>query len=237
MIPLRDANPPHAAPFVTWALVALNVIVFGYQLSLGQGVGAVEFILGYGLVPALFVSEPLATFPTLFTSLFLHAGWAHLLGNMIFLVVFGDNVEDRVGHLRFLLFYLVGGAVASGMHMLFAGRSLLPLVGASGAISAVLGAYILLYPRQRVLTFIPPLLLPWLLLSLFSRVPRFFTLWLPAWTFIGYWAILQLLEAGAAFRVAEDGGVAWFAHLGGFLFGLALGPTLARLHQPGSIRP
>jgi len=237
VIPLRDANPPHARPFVTWAIVALNVLVFGYQFSLGQGLRGVEFILDHGLVPALFVSDPLAAFPTLFTSLFLHAGWAHLLGNMIFLLVFGDNVEDRVGHIKFLLFYLIGGAVATGAHMLFAGTSLVPLVGASGAISAVLGAYILLYPRQRVMTFIPPLFLPWLLLSLFARVPRFFMLWLPAWIFIGYWAFLQLLEAGQSFRVAQDGGVAWFAHVGGFLFGLALAPALARLHQPGSIRP
>lgn len=245
MIPLRDANPAHGRPVVTWLLLAANVAVFLYQFSLGQGRRGVEFILDYGFVPALFATEPLSVWHTLFTSLFLHGGWGHLLSNMVFLLVFGDNVEDRVGHVRFLVFYLVGGAVATGAHALLGGLSLVPLVGASGAISSVLGAYILFYPQQRVMTFIPPLLVPWLLLSFFARVPRFFMLWLPAWIFIGYWAFLQLLEAGASFRLADDGGggVAWWAHVGGFLFGLVVGPLLARARrvrsvgQAGSIRP
>lgn len=236
MIPLRDANPPHGRPFLTWVIVAINVLVFFYQLSLGETRNGVEFILNNGFVPALFATDPVGAFPSLFTSLFLHGGWAHLLSNMIFLAVFGDNVEDRMGHWRFLFFYLVGGAAATGAHALFAGVSLVPLIGASGAISAVLGAYILLYPQQRVMTFIPPLFLPWLVLSFFVRVPRFFMLWLPAWVFIGYWAFLQLLEAGASFRVAEDGGVAWWAHVGGFVFGLAAAPLLARAHA-GRPRP
>src|SRR5690606_7009511 len=138
---------------------------------------------------------------SLFTSLFLHGGWAHLLSNMVFLVVFGDNVEDRFGRLSYVVFYLLGGAFATLTHALFAGQSNVPLVGASGAISAVLGAYIALFPRQQVLTFVPPLFLPWLLLSLVARVPRFFMFWLPAWVFIGYWAFIQLLEAGASLRV------------------------------------
>lgn len=229
MIPLRDANPPHGRPVFTWIIVVVNVLVFGYQFWLGESSRGFRFILDYGFVPAVFASDPVNAFPSLFTSLFLHGGWAHLLSNMIFLVVFGDNVEDRVGHWRFLLFYLAGGAAATGVHALFAGISLVPLIGASGAISAVLGAYILLYPHQRVMTFIPPLFVPWLLLALFARVPRFFMLWLPAWVFIGYWALLQLVEAGASFRVADDGGgVAWWAHVGGFVVGLVAGPALAR---------
>lgn len=229
MIPLRDANPPHGRPVVIWLLLALNVAVFLYQYSLGATRQGAEFILDYGFVPALFASDPGGTWHTLFSSLFLHGGWGHLLSNMIFLYVFGDNVEDRIGHLPFLLFYLLGGAVATGFHALLGGLALVPLVGASGAISAVLGAYFMFYPQQRVMTFIPPLLLPWLLLSFFARVPRFFMLWLPAWIFIGYWALLQLLEAGAATRVADaGGGVAWWAHVGGFAFGLLVGPLLAR---------
>lgn len=237
MIPLRDANPPHGRPFVIWVIIALNVAVFSYQFSLGEGLRGVAFILDYGFIPALFSSEPQAVWHTLFTSLFLHGSWAHLLSNMIFLYVFGDNVEDRLGHLPFLLFYLIGGAAATGVHALFGGLSLVLLVGASGAISAVLGAYFLFYPQQRVMTFIPPLLLPWLLLSFFARVPRFFMLWLPAWIFIGYWAFLQLLEAGASSRVADGGGggVAWWAHVGGFAFGLLVAPLLARLR--GGLRP
>ncbi len=221
MIPLRDANPVHGRPYVTWAIVAVNVLVFLYTLSLPERAQLV-FVFEQGFVPGLFVRAPVQELTGLFTSLFLHGGWGHLLSNMIFLLVFGDNVEDRLGHVPFLLFYLLGGAFATLAHTLFAGASLVPLIGASGAISAVLGAYIAIFPRQRVLTFVPPLLLPWLLLSLLAPVPRFFMWWLPAWVFIGYWALLQLLEAGASLRLpVQDGGVAWWAHIGGFAFGLA----------------
>src|SRR5690606_9517361 len=159
------------------------------------------------LVPAAFREAPGDALPTLFTSMFLHGGWAHLLSNMVFLVVFADNVEDRFGRLRFLVFYLVGGAFATLAHALFSRESLVPLVGASGAISAVLGAYISLFPRQQVLTFVPPLFVPWLVLSFLARVPRFFLFWLPAWVFIGYWALLQVLEAGASLGMSvQEGG-------------------------------
>lgn len=232
MIPLRDANPTHGKPILTWILVMLNVAVFAYQYYLGQGLAGLEFILNYAFVPELFISDPGANLVSLFSSLFMHGGLMHLISNMIFLLVFGDNVEERVGRPLFLLFYLLGGAAASLAHTLFAGASLVPLVGASGAISAVLGAYIIFYPSQRVMTLIPPLFVPWLVLSIFVRVPRFFMLWLPAWLFIGYWAFLQLLEAGGSLRVSGDGtGVAWWAHVGGFLFGLFMGPTLARFRQ------
>ena len=221
MIPLRDANPVHGRPYLTWALVAVNVAVFLYTLSLPQRAQLV-FVFDQGFVPGLFVRSPLSEVPSLFASLFLHGGWGHLISNMIFLLVFGDNVEDRLGRMPFLVFYLLGGAFATLAHSLFAGASLVPLIGASGAISAVLGAYIAIFPRQQVLTFIPPLFVPWLLMSFLMRVPRFFMLWLPAWVFIGYWALLQLLEAGASLGVSvQDGGVAWWAHVGGFAFGLA----------------
>ena len=181
--------------------MAVNVAVFLYTLSLPQRAQLV-FVFDQGFVPGLFVRSPLSEVPSLFASLFLHGGWGHLISNMIFLLVFGDNVEDRLGRMPFLVFYLLGGAFATLAHSLFAGASLVPLIGASGAISAVLGAYIAIFPRQKVLTFIPPLFVPWLLMSFLMRVPRFFMLWLPAWVFIGYWALLQLLEAGASLGVS-----------------------------------
>ncbi len=229
MIPLKDANPPHARPYLTWALLVVNVLVFGYMASLRDVFALTGFVLDYAFVPAAFGAAPGEAWPSLFTSLFLHGGWLHLFSNMIFLLVFGDNVEDRLGRLPFLVFYLVGGAAATLAHAAFSRESAVPLVGASGAISAVLGAYIAFYPRQRVLTFFPPLFLPWLLLSVLFRVPRFYMFWLPAWLFIGYWAFLQVLEAGASLGVSvQEGGVAWWAHVGGFAFGVVWAYVLAR---------
>lgn len=223
MIPIRDQNPRHAVPVVSWVIVALNVVVFAYQSYLGESRAAYGFIFDYAFIPARFVDEPGAALHTLITSAFMHGSWMHLISNMIFLVVFADNVEDRMGRWRFALFYLLGAAVASGAHGLASGPSTVPLVGASGAVSAVLGAYILVFPQQRVQTFIPPLIVPWIVLSLFTRVPRFYLLWLPAWLFIGYWALIQLFEAGANLGVASEGGsVAWWAHIGGFAFGAAV---------------
>lgn len=237
MIPLRDANPVHGRPYLTWALVLVNVAVFLYTLSL-PGRAQLVFVFDQGFVPGLFVRSPLSELTSLFSSLFLHGGWGHLISNMIFLLVFGDNVEDRLGRLPFLVFYLLGGAFATLAHSLFAGASLIPLIGASGAISAVLGAYIAIFPRQRVLTFIPPLFVPWLLLSFLMAVPRFFMLWLPAWVFIGYWALLQLFEAGASLGVSvQDGGVAWWAHVGGFAFGLAWTYLAGSSRRPSRVWP
>jgi len=228
---------------MTWLLISINVVVFIYMVALGESLRGVEFIFDYAFVPARWAAEPLGAAPTLISSMFMHGGWMHLLGNMAFLVVFGDNVEDRMGRFAFLAFYLLGGIAASLAHALLEGPSPVPLIGASGAISAVLGAYIVLYPRQRVLTFIPPLFLPWLVVSLFFRVPRFFLVWLPAWLFIGYWVVVQLFEAGA--RLGELGtgatGVAWWAHIGGFVVGLTLVKLFERrgavAQGAGSISP
>lgn len=225
MIPLRDRNPRHGRPYLTWLLVAVNVIVFIHQLRLGDSVAGVTFVVDHAFIPALFFERPLANLATLVTSAFLHGGVAHLVGNMIFLLVFGDNVEDRLGRVRYLLFYLGGAAVATLLHGLTEVNSLTPLVGASGAISAVLGAYIVYYPRQQVLTFIPPLLVPWLLLNFFMPVRKFFAPWLPAWLYIGYWALVQFWEAGLGLVggvVEAEQQVAWWAHVGGFGFGAGL---------------
>ncbi|NLG08448.1 MAG: rhomboid family intramembrane serine protease [Deinococcales bacterium] len=222
MIPLHDRNPRHGPSYLTWLFVALNVLVFLQQLRLGRSRAGFEFITEYAFVPGLFFAEPLTHLHTLVTSAFLHGSLSHLLSNMIFLLVFGDNVEDRLGKLRYALFYLGGAAAATLLHGLVNRDELVPMVGASGAVSAVLGAYIVFFPRQWVLTFIPPLFVPWLLLNFFAPVPRFFAPWLPAWLFIGYWALVQFWEAGFGLvTTASDvrDQVAWFAHVGGFVFG------------------
>ncbi len=226
---------------LAYVLIGINVLVFIYQLLLGDTFRGLEFIFEYAYVPARFAAEPLAAAHTLVTSAFMHGGWMHLIGNMVFLLVFGDNIEDRMGHWRFLLFYLAGGAVACLLFGALTDDPNVPLVGASGAISAVLGAYIVLFPRQQVLTFIPPLVVPFFIASLFFRVPRFFSLWLPAWVFIGYWAFIQVLEVGnGAAGSAESSNVAWWAHIGGFVFGLIVVKLLARpapTAYAGSMRP
>lgn len=224
MLPLRDTSPRHGAAWVTWALLIANVAVFLYQAQLTTPWQLLPFLERWAFVPRQFFADPAGEAPTLVTSAFLHGGFGHLLGNMFFLGVFGDNVEDRFGHLPFAAFYLGGGVVATLAHGLVATGSGVPLVGASGAISALLGAYIVMFPEQRVLTLIPPLIIPWLVMAFLMRVPRFFLLWLPAWLYIGYWALIQFLEAGNALLVGANGsgatGVAWWAHIGGFAFGV-----------------
>lgn len=211
MFPLHDANPRHDPSYVTWLLIALNALIFFYMASLTL-LETERFIFVYSFVPQLFFSDPLVGGYRLLSSMFLHGGLAHILGNMFFLYVFGDNVEERLGHSRYLLFYLVGGVVATLAHGAFMPASPVPLVGASGAVSAILGAYIVLFPRQRVLTFIPP----------------FFVFWMPAWFYLGYWALIQLLEAVAGLLVVAGDGVAWWAHVGGFVFGAAVVRVLAK---------
>ena len=225
MLPVRDLNPRRRPARVTWTLIAVTVAVFAVQLGLfGQSV-AFEALRGGAFLPAAFVADPLARAHTLWTSAFLHGDLWHLVGNLFFLGVFGDNVEERLGPLPFLAFYLAGAAVASLAHGLASGWSPVPLVGASGAISAVLGAYVLWFPARRVQAFVAPLFVPWLLIRALLPVPRFDLWWLPAWLYIGYWALVQLFEAGGSLVVgdAATSGVAWWAHVGGFAFGLAAG--------------
>lgn len=209
MFPLKDANPRHGPAYVHWILVALNVVVFFWLLPRGE-----RIFFDYGFIPRLFFADPFGEGWRLVSSMFMHGGFLHIAGNMWFLWVFGDNVEDRFGHGVFLVFYLVGGAVAALVHGLFEAGSMIPMVGASGAVSAVLGAYIVLFPRIRVFTFIPP----------------FFLLWLPAWLYLGYWGVIQLLQGveGVWAGAASQGGVAWWAHITGFVFGALLARRLAK---------
>jgi membrane associated rhomboid family serine protease len=227
MIPLRDHNPTAGPVVVVWALLAANVLLFALAFFPEGDEGVLGWAFRYGLIPAAFFADPLGESPRLLTHLFSHGGWAHLIGNMIFLFVFGDNVEDRFGHVRFAAFYLGGGLSAALLQTALSPGSDVPMVGASGAISAVLGAYVVLYPHKRVQTLFVPFVVPWLVLSLFlRRLPRFFLWWLPAWLYLGYWALLQLWEGLA--DLAAVGGVAWWAHVGGFAFGLATARLLSR---------
>jgi membrane associated rhomboid family serine protease len=204
MLPLRDDIPSSRKPVVTYFIVAINVLVFGYELTLGREIRA--FYLAYGVIPInIRAGEDLYT---LFTSMFIHAGFWHILGNMLYLWIFGDNVEDTLGRFWFSLMYLLSGLGGSLAHIVIAPSSRVPAIGASGAVSGVLGAYIVLYPRARILTLVP--------LGFFLRI-----LILPAGFFLGFWFFLQLLYGVSS--IGGNSGVAYFAHIGGFFVGLIFG--------------
>lgn len=216
MIPLKDRNPTSTAPVVNVLLIVVNVLVFLYQFSLGPEHGE-RFILANALIPARLVHSlgapgvPVGTaLAPLVTSMFLHGGFLHILGNMWFLWIFGDNVEDRLGHFSYLAFYLLCGLGAGILQLLVSFNSGIPMLGASGAISGVLGAYIVMFPRARVLTLVPLLFF-------------FFTVDLPAMVILGYWFLIQFLSGIESLGMrAGGGGTAWWAHIGGFVMGLAL---------------
>ncbi len=215
MIPLKDDNPTQITPVVTWGLMAVNVIVFIYQVSLGPNQGR-AFVYEFGAIPAVIygtqsLPSSLAVIPaplSLLTNMFLHGGWLHLIGNMWYLWIFGDNIEAAMGRFRYLAFYLICGVLASLSHVLSNSSSVIPSIGASGAISGVLGAYLLLYPRARVLVLIP--------LGFFTRL-----IYIPAAFVLGFWFILQLVS-GSMSVGQEGGGVAFWAHIGGFIAGMLL---------------
>ncbi|MCL6430043.1 MAG: rhomboid family intramembrane serine protease [Anaerolineae bacterium] len=213
MFPLRDTVRARELPVVNWLLIAANVLVFLFEASLRTRHLEV-FTRVFGLVPARFLAHPGPDqLLTVFTSMFLHGGWWHLISNMWALYIFGDNVEDRMGHGRYLIFYLLGGAGAAAAHILVSPDSTVPTIGASGAISAVMGAYLVLFTGARVVTLVPGFFLPW-----FVEVP--------ALLFIGSWFVSQLFNGlfalGMAGLIDTYGGVAWWAHVGGFVSGLLL---------------
>ena len=215
MFPLKDDNPTTITPIVTWTLIAINTAVFLYQISLGPGSSQL-FVFQYGAIPSVILGHQslnanIAVIPpvlSVFTSMFLHGGFMHLIGNMWFLWIFGNNIEDSMGHLRFIGFYLICGILASWSHIASDPGSVIPSIGASGAISGVMGAYIMLYPRARVLTFI--------FLFIFIRL-----MYLPAAVILGYWFLIQLLS-GSMTLGEQGGGVAFWAHIGGFVAGVLL---------------
>lgn len=217
MIPFRDNIPSRRFPIWTVTIIAVNALVFLYEISLPSRY-LDQLIFHFGLIPARFLdlsdgftSGIRSSTVPFFTSIFLHAGWMHLIGNMWYLWIFGDNVEDRLGRPRFIFFYLACGVLASLTHFLFNPDSLLPSVGASGAIAGVLGAYLVTFPRARVLTLLP-IFIFWQIIEL------------PAMLVLGFWFLMQLLSGTATIALSSQtsGGVAWWAHIGGFLAGIFL---------------
>jgi len=216
MIPLRDTARSKGTPFINYALIVICGAAFLYEVSLGERLDG--FLYRYGLIPAQLSSTvrhgsfSLAPIGSVFTSMFLHAGWMHLIGNMLFLYVFGDNVEARLGHRSYLVFYLACGVVAALVQVFLSPESRIPMVGASGAIAGVLGAYFILFPKARVLTLIP--------LFVFFPVVE-----VSAFFFLGFWFLLQFAQAYLSGSMAAgEGGVAWWAHAGGFAAGAAFLP-------------
>jgi membrane associated rhomboid family serine protease len=225
VVPLRDNNPITITPYVTYGLVATNILVFLYQLSLTPQQLEGFFHLA-AVVPrelsanfaGISVNQPVPEWMTLITSQFLHGGFLHIAGNMLFLWIFGNNIEDRLGHVKYLIFYLTCGILAALSQWFFSQNSGIPSLGASGAIAGVMGAYILRFPRAEVLTLVP--------LGFFITTVR-----LPAVFFLGFWFIQQAFYGVASLNAPsnigmESGGIAYWAHAGGFFFGAIIGPLL-----------
>ena len=219
MIPLKDENPGYTTPVIVYALIAINVVVFLHELSLGSQLD--EFFRLYAVVPqelsASFAGNPpnqaVSETTTLVTSQFLHGGFMHIASNMLFLWIFGNNIEDSLGHVKFLLFYLLAGVLAALTHWYFAMGSEIPTVGASGAIAGVMGAYILKYPKAKILTLLP--------LGIFFTTVR-----IPAFFFLGFWFVKEAISSVASLGMPSEAGVAYWAHAGGFVFGVILGPLM-----------
>ena len=224
MIPINDENPTFSTPIVVYILIGINVVVFLHQMSLGQGID--EFFQLYAVIPqqlsASFAgipsSQPVPELATLITSQFLHGGIMHIGGNMLFLWTFGDNIEHDLGHVKFLLFYLICGVLAGLAHWFFGMQSSVPTVGASGAIAGVMGAYLIKYPKAKIVTLLP-LFIIWT------------TVRIPAIYFLGFWFVQQAISSLASLSMPEAGGIAYWAHSGGFIFGAILAPVLGLMRD------
>ncbi|MDI6641463.1 MAG: rhomboid family intramembrane serine protease [Elusimicrobiota bacterium] len=213
MIPLKDNIPSRRIPIVNYLLIALNTAVFVLELKIASRSTVLfqEFIFEYGLIPMRFITNFPNDFPTVFTAMFLHGGWIHFIGNMLYLYIFGDNVEDKLGHLTYIVFYCFCGLAAAGTQTIFSLASRVPMIGASGAIGGVLGAYFLLFPRARILTLIP--------FGIFTRIAE-----IPAFFYLGFWFVIQFLSGTLSLATPSmytvGSGIAFWAHIGGFLTGV-----------------
>jgi len=216
MIPLKDENPIRIIPFITTCIIFVNLGVFMGQVYLN--IRGLDTSFVFGMRPLRVVNNPFG-FPlvTVFTSIFIHGGVLHLVGNMWFLWIFGNRIEDAVGHFRYLFFYLICGAGSSLVHILSNPHSDIPTIGASGAISGIMGAYFLLYPRSRIVTLIP--------VFIFFKIAR-----IPAFFFLGFWFLLQLWGSYSA-SLSGGSGIAWYAHIGGFLLGMVMIKFLVQTKQ------
>lgn len=227
MIPLRDTVSSRTYPLVNSCLIGINIVIFLIELSYGADLD--RFIYIYGLVPARYSVPQIASYFSileqifaLFSFMFLHGGFLHLLGNMWSLYIFGDNVEDHLGPLRYLFFYLLCGVASGVSHLVVNFNSNIPTIGASGAIAGVMGAYFILHPKAKILTLIPIFIIPW-----FVEIPAFF--------FLGLWFVIQFLHAAGGSGAA--GGIAWWAHIGGFVFGIVFIKLLSLLPATGISNP
>jgi len=205
MIPLYDTVRSQRFPVVNLALIALNILVFLYEVQLG-GAGLESFIRTWALVPSRLAAHPQTAWVTIFTSMFLHGGWFHVLSNMWFLFIFGDNIEDRLGSTRYLIFYLLSGVAAALMQVYILQTSSEPMIGASGAIAGVLGAYLISFPRARIASLVP-------IFFIFTIIE------IPVTIFLLFWFVTQLFSGWLSLQGASGSGIAWWAHIGGFVFG------------------
>lgn len=223
MIPIGDTTPRRRIPYVTWGIILINVMVWLYQVLMPYS-ELQRFIYRAAIIPARLTSDPgLPAAMTLLSAMFMHGSWQHIIGNMLYLAIFGDNIEDRFGHVVYLLYYLLGGVAASLAQIAVSPTSRVPIIGASGAIAAVLGTYLVLFPKQRVHSLV--------IFFGFIRIAV-----LPAVFVLGMWFVMQLFNGVASIAATASGGVAWFAHIGGFIFGLLAG-LAARVIQGSRMPP
>jgi membrane associated rhomboid family serine protease len=219
MIPIRDTIRARSFPLVNTTLIVINVLIFIFENSLSPQ-ALDKLVYNFGMVPVSVLSGGVSQWITVFTSMFLHGSWMHLISNMLAMYIFGDNVEDRLGHWRYLVFYLLGGTLAGLVHIFIYPDSQLPTVGASGAIAVILGAYLVLYPKARVVTLVP-------IIFFFSFVE------IPAVVYLGFWFLSQLFSGTLALAVNtfQSGGVAFWVHIGGFIFGVIMVKLFAPRHR------
>ncbi|MDI6889366.1 MAG: rhomboid family intramembrane serine protease [Thermodesulfovibrionales bacterium] len=209
MIPYKDDNPTHIFPYVTIGIITLNILIFLFQVASPSDMEKLAY--AYGAIPNYILTfeavQPIHPALTIFSAMFMHGGVFHLAGNMLYLWIFGNNIEDKLGHLRFIIFYIFCGIASAYAHAITEPHSFIPMIGASGAVSGVLGAYLLLFPRAGIYTLI--------FLGFFVQVVK-----IPAFIVIGFWAVIQFVNGLISTGLVKEGGVAWFAHIGGFLIGL-----------------
>lgn len=214
MFPLYDTARSRKFPLINLALIAANALAFLYELQMGPD-ALQQFLSAWGLVPARLLADPTNTWNTIYSSMFLHGGWFHILNNMWVLYIFGDNVEARMGSLKYLVFYLLSGTAAGLLQTYILPTSQVPMIGASGAIAGVLGAYLVLFPRSRVASLVP-------ILFIFTVVE------IPAFIYLLFWFLSQLYSGLFAIQGGGGSGIAWWAHIGGFVFGLVVSFVFAR---------
>tara|TARA_B100000945_G_scaffold321326_1_gene335241 strand:+ start:515 stop:1201 length:687 start_codon:yes stop_codon:yes gene_type:complete len=208
MFPIRDTNKTQTFPIVNWIIIVLNILVFYFQINLPTQ-SVEQIFTSFGIVPVKFlIMHPLAPI-SLLSSQFIHSGWVHIIRNLWVLYIFGDNVEDKLGHLQYLVFYLTCGIIGGVLHIVIQPYSHIPMIGASGAISGVLGAYMLFFPKARILTFVPIFIIPWLVK-------------IPAVIYLGIWFLSQLSDGLSTTSSVVNSGIAYWAHLGGFIAGFLL---------------